>query len=799
MKTLTPLSYRIGLTLSLICLSVLELEIALTRVFAALLNSQMVLMVLSLTICGMGLGGMVVSGWIFFAPASIRSLPQKPEFVEIFSLLFGLSIPCMLYGLLQTPESDVATTSFWNAYYWALIFWATMPFFFAGIAISSLFECYSEQAETLYFYDLCGASLGCLTIILKMEAGGGPIRAISSIPLVLGIALAIFRFFPKPKRTYKDLGFGILLFGYLLLGIFFVVKQPFSLDYRKVGTQTAVGKALLEENGQIVRTKWDSYSRTDLVEYPKHSRFAGEKQLFINTGKRARLLQKGIARQTYTRDIAFLPFAYFQKLKETSGAGFSVLNLGSGGGYDTRLALFCKATEITLVEINPLVVDFVEEEKEFAGALFHFPEVRIYVDEARSFLRKTSKTYDVIHSSLTSSLAFEESSQLSFYESYFYTQEAMGEYLSRLNKNGILSIIIERDDLRDKLVATFLAHFQSISGGQKKISDGMQQLAILTIPKAGGAAYSNLILAKNTPFTTEESLLLEELASPLQGYIPQSSQRHFQQSPFSDIAQGKLDVFGPQGWIDSYTSGNVRFNIVPPTDDKPFFFNHQVGWDKRLLDLAGKVFFYVILLPLMLFFYPRKSPSKQGQGMPLWKLGVAFSLLGMGFILLEIALLKQFILYLSYPTLTLSTTLFGLLFSAGMGAYCFRRVPDIKKFKGACLLIFTNTLLWTFLLPPLMNATLGFHTVVRCGICLGVVASIGIVLGVPFPCLLRTLKVRYPGWVPLALALNGSISVLGSIFMILIALERGIQETFLFGSFLYLILACLIRDRDFSA
>lgn len=783
---------NIGFTLSLLCLSVLQLEIALTRVFAALLQSHMVFMILSLTVCGLGIGGMLVSAILFYAPHSLRNQIQKPFFSELFICLFALSLYPMLLGILHT-EDPLQNANLLNRYYLYLIFWATFPFVLAGVAISAIFEIYSDFAEELYFYDLAGASLGCLSVILLLEWLEGPISTILSIPFFLCLGLALL----SQKTFKKSLAYSL---GALLSGIFLYsasfsdnrsTDHPFTLNYLRVGTATAVGKALTKEEGQLVRTKWDSYSRTDLVEYPSTSRYFGEKQLFINTGKRARILKAEASVSSYKRDLAYLPFAYFQKRIETENRPYHVLNLGSGGGYDARLALFCQAQEITLVEINPLVVQFVEEEKEYAGDLFRRPNLHIFVDEGRSFIRKNPKTYDLIHSSLTSTLAVEESTQLSFYESYFYTQEALAEYLSKLNPDGMLSIIIERDDLRDKLIATFLALYQErgISPAQ-----GMQHLALLHVPEAKAGAYSNLILAKNTPFSLEESARLEQLMPYWQGYLPQSPLSRFQQAPFFQIAEGKREVFGPQGWIETYQHEKQAMNIRPSTDDRPFFFHPHVGWDPRLTELAQQIFFYVVLLPLMLFFYPRKKVESQ---VPLWKFGIAFSLLGMGFMILEVALLKQFILYLSYPTLTLSTTLFGILFSAGVGAYLSQTFAPKQKLSMACFLLFFSVLLYSWLLPALIQKTLGMHTIWRCFICFCCVGWMGLLLGIPFPCLLRLLKRDHPGWVPLAFALNGGLSIFGSILMILIALSWGLLWTFWLGAFCYLLLPLLFYHERF--
>jgi spermidine synthase len=799
-------SWRIGILLFALTLTILELEIALTRLFSALLQNQMIFMVLSLTIGGLGLGGMSVSAWfLWLKPFSFFKAWEKKisstSGIEGFIFLFALSLYPMLWGILHTEEPAQASSALVEGYTFQLIFWATLPFFFAGVALSSIFELFSEKVEELYFLDLAGASLGCLSVILLLEGLGGPLPTILLQPVLLFALLSVFPQAER-KRSFSYLYRLSFIFSFVLFLSFLFpssswsirFKDLWTLDYQKVSKKTALGKVLQEENAEILATKWDSYARTDLVRYPNNPQFSGEQQLFINTGKRARMLSHQTSISQKKRDLAFLPFAFLQA---RSGAfHYEVLNLGSGGGYDVRLALFCEAKEVTMVELNPAVIDFLEEEKSYAGDLLRHPRVRTFVDEGRSFLRKTSKRYDCIHSSLTSTLAVEEASQLSFYESYFYTLEAFQEYLSKLQAHGILSILIERPDLRDKLVATFLSLFQKRG---LSLSSAMKRIAIFTLSFEESGAYGNLILVKNEDFQAEEIALLEKLPRHprLQAYLPQSREAWAQLEPFVALSQEKLTLEGPQGWIASYpyprSPSQMPLNIQPPSDDRPFFFQQEVGWDSRLTDLSQNIFFYLVLFPLMLFFYPVRARKEQDSqsSTPLWHFGLAFLLMGAGFIVLEIALLKQFTLYLSYPTLTLSTTLFGLLCAAGLGAHFTQNLPSAFRLKMACGFILLTVFLQIYVNPWWIQKTLGWHPAFRCFFCLCCVSWLGLALGIPFPTFLKALKKEYPGWIPLAFALNGGMSVLGSVLMVLVAMQHGITATFIGGAICYLFLPLL--------
>ena len=60
------------------------------------------------------------------------------------------------------------------------------------------------------------------------------------------------------------------------------------------------------------------------------------------------------------------------------------------------------------------------------------------------------------------------------------------------------------------------------------------------------------------------------------------------------------------------------------------------------------------------------APSGPGAGWPAWL--AYFGALGAGFMLLEVALLQQFVLLLGHPVYSLTVTLFSLLLGTGIGS-----------------------------------------------------------------------------------------------------------------------------------
>lgn len=113
-----------------------------------------------------------------------------------------------------------------------------------------------------------------------------------------------------------------------------------------------------------------------------------------------------------------------------------VLILGAGTGNDVTLALEQKAGHVDAVEIDREIYDL--------GKNLHFqkpyddPRVSIYIDDARAFLKKTKKKYDlIILGTLDSQTLLSGMSSIRL-DNYVYTVESFKAIRERLKEDGIL-------------------------------------------------------------------------------------------------------------------------------------------------------------------------------------------------------------------------------------------------------------------------------------------------------------------------------------------------------------------------
>ncbi|HXG59351.1 MAG TPA: hypothetical protein VNL91_10045 [Thermoanaerobaculia bacterium] len=121
----------------------------------------------------------------------------------------------------------------------------------------------------------------------------------------------------------------------------------------------------------------------------------------------------------------------------------SVLVLGGGAGNDATIALAEGAREVTVVEIDPVIVA--------AGYTLHphkpyrDPRVRVVNDDARAFLRRDRKTYDlIVMNALDSHHQLPGLSTLRL-ESFMYTTEAFRDVKKRMAPDSLLVVHLASD------------------------------------------------------------------------------------------------------------------------------------------------------------------------------------------------------------------------------------------------------------------------------------------------------------------------------------------------------------------
>ena len=254
------------------------------------------------------------------------------------------------------------------------------------------------------------------------------------------------------------------------------------------------------------------------------------------------------------------------------------------------------------------------------------------------------------------------------------------------------------------------------------------------------------------------------------------------------------------------------YNIAPCSDDHPFFFDYyryEGLWKSRSEDPAirdvderyhsefpvGHMVLLasmaqITLLALFLIIFPiRKLRSEGVRTSGKWCYLLYFSALGIGFMFVEIVLMQKMVIFLGHPTYALSVVLTTLLGAAGLGSFAAGYIPRLSRgvLYGLMLAIVGMIYFESWATSVWLKDLLGLTLPLRIAVCVGLLAPLGFVLGMPFPSGLRILSSRAPGLIPWGWAINGFFSVLSSILCIVLSQNLGFTVVLYAGAGIYVV------------
>ena len=366
----------------------------------------------------------------------------------------------------------------------------------------------------------------------------------------------------------------------------------------------------------------------------------------------------------------------------------------------------------------------------------------------------------------------------------------MKDYISHLNEGGVLSIgrflmLPPRESLRLVTVA-----YRALE--EMGVKDPSKHIIVLAFLMGKSDLHMSRVLVKTTPFTSEE-IEVYEIAGFTRPEIKVLYKLGMKTNPINPFSVF-LNLKSPSDREDFYTS--YPYNLTPVYDDKPFFFEYykwgsflsylanpgrggQLGANKPIgLIILTTLLIQVFLLSLLFILFPLWKFKKASLQVPKkWHLIGYFSLLGFSYMLLEISLMQKFILFLGYPSYSISVTLLGLLLFSGLGSLFagYIKMPLRRLATIALLLIVLINIVYLIILSPIFNIFLSSTLTVRVIITLLILAPLGLLMGIPFPTGLKELKAENSSFIPWAWGVNGALSVFASVLAIILAMGLGFK------------------------
>ena len=396
----TSLVFFYAVLLAVVSSSVLLLELTLTRIFSIILWYDYAFMAISIAFFGLGIGSLVAH----IAKNRLRR-EDIPVYLLKSSLGFAISIGVFIVvtSYLIPPSID-----FLYLFYLA----SSLPFVFAGIAIALIFYSRPRDISRLYFLDLMGSAAATLLLDPLLRGFGAEytlvfVSLLISVTCLLGIfvmstnktylsirlprSLKVKKVFVRwaaliqrngesskaeQGLTHYDTSTGsksrtqlirLLTISLGLVVIFSLILALSSTHADLISIKPGEKKGLHYQlsnpsNFEHLFTEWNSFSKIDVTRQLHNTT---QSQSFDASGRSRALAAIAIDADADTpvirwngtlqdlewikRYMDFLPY----EISDTN----STLVIGSGGGEDVLTSLAGGSSNVTAVEINPLIIE----------------------------------------------------------------------------------------------------------------------------------------------------------------------------------------------------------------------------------------------------------------------------------------------------------------------------------------------------------------------------------------------------------------------------------------------------------
>jgi hypothetical protein len=785
----------------LITFSILIFQIAQTRILSVITWYHLAFFAISVTMLGMTVGAV----WLYlwgerFQQSSVAVSLSK------FALATALAMPAsvMVQFCLVTPVSLSLTT----VVSWGLLLIAmAAPYVFSGVVVSLALTRSPFPTGLVYGVDLLGAALGCVAVIGLLNVVDGPTSVVLSgaISGLSAMAFAASASSEDQKRLksrswwQRPAPVVIALIAFALLNSLAPVgMQPMRPILVKNNIEGAGGA------DDAVYEKWNSYSR--IVAMPSYVQFPAMWGASPKLPSDTRVSEidlnidgmAGTAMFHYdgTRDsISFLQYDLVNLAYRLPGIHKSAV-IGVGGGRDLMSAHLLGVSDITGVELNPIFINLHTRDLFYSkfSNLTTIPNLKLHVDDARSWFASTTEKFDLVQMSMIDTWAATGAGAFSLSENGLYTLEGWRAFLKAINDHGIFTVSrwYAPDDVNETGRMIGLATGVLLDAGVK---DARRHLFV-----ARAEHIATLVLSKS-PFTEEQLGTLNDAVLDLGFRVLLAPN----QPPESQLLAAIIES-GDLSALDR-TADAPHLDLRVPTDNRPYFFN-QLRFSDIPNALLGHLGFGVVAgnlwaslgLILILFIsivaviatilVPLRGAARRCSGRLIVFGSLYFSLIGMGFMLTEIALLQRFSVYLGHPIYSLGVCLFSLILASGLGSLATEQIKLDARGKilawGSIVVVYLVVLEQG--LPGVLESTTNRERLVRIAISLVAIMPLGFVLGFAFPTGMRLIEEVDRQPTPWFWGINGATGVLASVAGLMFSMSLGISVTLLISAACYLLL-----------
>lgn len=772
--------------LGLVSCSSLLVELGLTRMFSVVLFYHFAFFAISVAMLGLGAGGLAV-----MLRADAATIPSLPRLRTTCLLSAGGVLLVLLVVLHARIPLEISWRNFLRL---SLLYCvAAIPFYCNGRVIAELMTGYAAEAHRFYAADLGGAAAACLALVPLMNGLGGP----SALTVAAALAVAAAWCFPSERGRRAV---PVLLALLLILAIGNQQGRWFDIEYAKGSKRE-----------HIEYRRWNSFSRVEV-------RSGGVKDILIDSDADTAMVGVSLAQARSDAAVRADFLRYSAALPYVLRPGASTLIIGPGGGYDVMRALLGGSRDVTAVEINPIIVRRIMQGRyrDWTHGLYLLPQVHAVVSDGRSYVRRSPRHYEVLQATMVDTWASTAAGALALSESNLYTVQAFREYLRHLQPDGVLALTrweFQRPREALRVVSTAMQALRKEFGVEDPrgyfllVSDGpLRRFGVTVTTLIGRRPFSAADVRRIRAYAAAHPPLMLQYAPGMQwGNGP-----------------GEVSPKEPNAaYLRLLQSGDAAkfaraypYDVSPATDDRPFFFYttrtaailglvHPAGkapmdWKTNLaLFLLLSLLTLSIVAVLLFLFVPlwvRRMRVQRGSQRDL----LYFLCLGLGYILVEMALIQRFGLFLGHPTYALTVVIFGLLAGSSLGSRFGSTGSDpmARTRRALPVLVLLLGLGW-WQLGAVLQSALAWPLSGRILFTLALLLVPAFLMGMPFSAGIRWLGRKQQQMVPWAWAVNAAAGVLGSVLAIFLAIHFGMDWTLASGALCYLLAELLsLQERD---
>jgi hypothetical protein len=754
-------------------LSLLQLELFLTRIFSVTMWYHFAFMAISLAMFGLAAGAVLVEILPKWGPHTTLAKTGL-----LFAITSAVCFTVQLY-IPADPERDIA----WTVVAFTLI---AIPFVFGGIVVCVALTRFPEHTGKLYAADLAGSAAGCLLTIPILDYIHAPTAVILNAAIA---AFAAVAFALSINGLMRWVAAGVCAALVLVSAVNQSTKN-IDIQWLKGGKNWHDG----------LYEKWNALSRIYVRETggepfgwglsPAYRPDHKLDQLYLNIDSgAATVITKFDGNLNKLDHLKYDVTALAHYLRNRA----SVLVIGVGGGRDILTSLVFGQQHVTGVEINPDILRVLTNRfGDYTGQLQKNSAVTLVHDEARSYVARSGQQFGIIQASLIDTWAATSAGAYVLTENGLYTREAWLTFLNHLTPDGILTMSRWYYEAQpaETLRLTALATSSLIDMG---VADPRRHIMIIRKQDSSEIGQYSVatILVSKRPFEDAEIDRIEQISKQME-FSPVLTPRFAERREFEAIAtRGQYEEL-----IRSYP-----LNIAAPTDDTPFFFHMLRAGDLlkastyqgmnelnlkavkvlgTLLGIVSGLSAVAIVAPLAL-----RRRVRQAHSMPLM---IYFGAIGLAFMMVEIGQLERLIVFLGHPIYGLTVVLFVLLLASSLGSLYSHRL------SGWFWLLPVTLTAFIVVSPFITGELIAASTPVRIAVSAIMLFPSGFFMGMAFPLGIKKAQYTHEG-APTAWywGINGAFSVISSVLAVAVAVFWGVTITLLVGLGAYMIALVALR------